>query len=93
MRVGSFGRDHHVPEAVVAVHDGGRERVGDVLGQEAADLVDGGDLARLVDLPQLREAPHLALEVAAGPREVVELRRRVAAWISTSVSTRSMPSA
>ena len=69
MRVGSFGATIMFPEAIVAVHDGGGKRLGDVCAQLAADLVDCRKLARLVELPELREAAHLALEVAAGPGE------------------------
>jgi len=56
------------------VNDGRRQRLRDVLGQEASNLVNGGDLARLVDLPELREALHLPFEVAARSRERPELR-------------------
>ena len=52
------------------------ERLGEVRCEPAADLFDVGQLARLVDLPELREAPHLALEVAPRPCERRQLRPR-----------------
>ena len=49
--------------------DGRCERLGDLLGEEARHVVDVGELARLIDLPEVREAANLAFEVAAGSPE------------------------
>ena len=68
-------RDDHVPEPVVAVDDGGRGRLGQVRGEPRADLDDGGQVARAVDLPELGEPAHLPLEVAPGAHEVGDARR------------------
>ncbi len=46
-----------------------------MLGEPRADALDGGDLTRLVELPQTAEAAQLALEVAAGLAEALEARR------------------
>ena len=43
---------------------------------QAATCSTCGQLARLVDLPELREPPHLPLEVAARPRKRRELGQR-----------------
>ncbi len=75
MRVGSSRADHRVSEPEVSVHDGRRERIGHAVGEPGADLLDLGNLPRLVDLPELREAPDLPLVVAPGPRERGESRR------------------
>ena len=58
------------------MHDGRRQRLRQVGGEPRADLLDLRQLARLVDLPELREAAHLALQVAAGARERRELVAR-----------------
>ncbi len=68
--------DHRVPEPEVAVHHGRRKRLGQVAREPPADLVHGRHLARLVDPPELGEAPNLALAVAPGPRERRERRAR-----------------
>ena len=49
--------------------DGRGQRLRQRGGELAADLLDGRDLSRPVDLPELREAAHLPLEIAAGARE------------------------
>jgi hypothetical protein len=58
------------------VHDRRGKRFGDVRGQPGSDLLDVRQLTRLVDLPELSESPHLALQIAAGPREGCELVTR-----------------
>ena len=68
--------DHGVPEPEVPVDDGRRERIGHVVGEPRRDLVDAWDLTRLVDVPELREAPYLPLVVASRTRERGEARRR-----------------
>ena len=50
--------------------DGERQRLGQRAGEVFTDRLDVPELARLVDLPQLREAPHLAFEIAALAHEV-----------------------
>ena len=60
---------HHVPEPEVAVHDGLRQSRRHGVREPGADVLDLRDLPRLVDLPELREAPHLPLVVAPGTRE------------------------
>ena len=52
------------------------KRLGQLVGEPGRHLDDGRDLARRVDLPQLREAAHLALEVAAGAGERGERQLR-----------------
>ena len=54
-----------VAQAVVAVDDRRRRRTRACARPATADALDRGDLARLVELPQAREAPQLALQVAA----------------------------
>jgi hypothetical protein len=63
------GRDDRVAEAVVAVHHGRRERLGHAHRQPGGRLDDRRQVARAVHLPELGEAAHLALEVAAGSGE------------------------
>src|SRR5436190_1883754 len=69
------GGEHRVAQAEVAVHDRRRARLGQVLAQPRADGLDGGDLARLVVLPQAGEAPQLALEVARWLAEALQPAR------------------
>ena len=49
---------------------------GTLSASHAETSLDARDLARLVDLPELREAPHLALVVAPRSRERGEAGRR-----------------
>ena len=53
-----------------------RRRLGQVVPEPGADLLDLRDLPCLVDVPQLGEPPHLALVVAPRPGERSEARRR-----------------
>ena len=64
-----------LPEPVVAVDDGERQRLGQRAGEPFADRLDVGEVARPVDLPQLREAAHLPLEIAALAHEVRDAGR------------------
>ncbi len=50
-------------------------RIRQVLRQPRTDALDGGDLARLVDLPQPAEAAQLALEVAGRLAEALQSGR------------------
>ena len=68
--------DHRVAEPVVAVHDGRQERMRHVRREPLPHPLDLRDLARLVDLPELREAAHLPLVVAPRPGEGRERRGR-----------------
>ena len=54
------------------MYDGVRQRLRQGRGEAPRHVDDGRDLPRRVDLPQLGEAAHLALEVAARPREHYE---------------------
>ncbi len=64
-----------LPEPVVAVDDGERQRLGHRAGEPFADRLDVGEIPRLVDLPQLRKAAYLPLEIAALAHEVGDARR------------------
>ena len=64
--------EHHVPEAVVAVHDRRRWRLGDRVLQAANDLLNLRDRARLGAAPLFAPAAHLAFEVAIRPAEITE---------------------
>ena len=48
---------------------------GQVLAEPAPHVLHGGDLARLVELPQAAEAAQLALEIAGRLAEALEARR------------------
>ena len=72
---GRVGGEDRVAQPVVAVHDRRRAGARHVLGQPAADALDRGDLARLVQLPQPAEAPQLALQVAARLAEALQAHR------------------
>ena len=50
--------------------------LGDPCREPGGDLFDVRQVPRLVDLPELRESPHLSLEVAARPRKGRELGQR-----------------
>ena len=63
-------RDHHVAEPVVAVDDGERERLRQLVCEPGPDRLHVREVTRAVDLPQLGEAPDLPLEIAAGPHEL-----------------------
>ena len=67
-----LGRVHGVAEPEVAMNDGRRRRLGKVALQPFGRLLDLGHLAGLVVLPQVGEAPQLALEVAGGLAEALE---------------------
>ena len=69
------GREQHVAEPEVAVHDGRRRRLGAVGGQPARDAVERRELTRAVALPQPGEARELALEVAVRAAEALEAGR------------------
>ena len=69
MRVGSSGRDDHVPEPEVAVDDGLRHGGRELRRESLPDLVDGGQLAGGVERPELGEPSHLTLEVVPRARE------------------------